>query len=389
MSNPEVHVSFFDTTPRDGAQSLPAQHQFPEGSKVELTDHIARLGVQTIEAGFPATPEDGEEVAAVAAKTGNTIYDVDVWQDDEQVGVSPDFPVIAGLSRTKPADVEATWDSVRHAQRPRIHTFVSTSDYHRQSKFPGVSREELIGMARASVAHAVEISQDKPEAEVEFSAEAATTTDMAYLERVVSSAIESGAHVVNVPDTVGERSPRWMYRFYSQVIEWVMRENPNVVISAHNHNDLGNAVANSFALVEAAADWAEEHEQTVHAQIETTVAGLGERAGNADIFPVAGNLMKFTGELAVPVVWRFNRHHSVNVATQVLALAGLEIDRQNPIIGNDIYRHRSGIHSDGVIKGGHQMYTPFSPVEWGHGQNAIHEDGRYQGKAGRSAVTQS
>lgn len=386
MSNPEVHVSIFDTTLRDGAQSLPYQNQFPPNSKVEIASQIGGLGVDVIEAGFPITPDDGQEVAAVASKIGNTLYDVQEWRDDQPTEVVSNYPVIAGLSRTTDRDIDVTWESVEPAQRPRIHTFVSTSDYHRESKFPGVSQEGLVVMLERAVRRAREVSANHSGASVEFSAEAASTTDMDYLERVISASVASGADVINVPDTVGERSSRWMYEFYSQVIAWVMRENPESTISAHNHNDLGNAVANSFALVEAAAEYASRNSKPVNVQLETTVAGLGERAGNADVFSVAGNIMKFASELPVPIVWRFNRENSVDVAQAVLNFAGLEVDRQTPIVGSDIFRHRSGIHSDGVIKGGHRMYTPINPRNWGHSADAIHEDGRYQGKAGRAAA---
>lgn len=394
MSNPEVHVTIFDTTARDGAQSLPEKNPFPVGSKPEIVERIAQLGVGVIEAGFPATPpQEGhtgpteqEEVAETAKTIGQTPYTVTQWIGGEQIAVVNRPPVIAGLSRVTPGDIETTWEAIHAAQNPRIHTFVSTDDYHRQQKFEGVSREELIIMARNGVKHSKAISSAHTGATVEFSAEAASTTDMDYLERVIKTALDNGADVINVPDTVGQKDPLAMYRFYGQVIQWVMDVDPLVVISAHNHNDLGMAVANTVMLVQAATDYAVNAGKPVHIQAETTVCGIGERAGNADVFPFVAGLFKFAPEAPVPIRWQFNPGRSVETARTVMGIAGLEVERQNPIVGQDVIRHRSGIHSDGVIKGGHKMYTPFTPTFWGHPKNAIHEEGRYQGKAGRQAA---
>ena len=386
MSNPEVHVTIFDTTARDGAQSLPKQNQFPDGSKHIIAHEVAELGVGVIEAGFPRTPHDADEIKQVARTIGRNSYAMDQWVNGEHVDQTSRPPVIAGLCRVEPLDIEAGWDAVSAAVRPRIHTFVSTDDHHRKSKFPGVSRDDLIEMARKGVSYAKELSREHPGASVEFSAEAASTTPMEYLEKVLRTAMDEGANVINVPDTVGQRDPMYMYRYYSQVIEWVMKTAPDISISAHNHNDLGQAVANTNMLVIAAADWAQQHGQRVNIQLETTVCGLGERAGNADIFPVVAGLFKFSPDQSVPISWEFNPGRSVSAAETILGLAGLVVDRQNPVVGSDIMRHRSGIHSDGVLKGGHQMYTPFSPTFWGHPKDAVHEDGKYQGKAGRSVA---
>lgn len=389
MSTPEVHVAVFDTTARDGAQSLPNEHQFPAGSKEDITAEIASLGVNVIEAGFPRTPFDGEEVAVVAKTVGQHATEVRQWADGAETTRTARPPVIAGLSRIAFEDIEATWSAVQDAYYPRIHTFVSTSDFHRQAKFPGVSRKELLEKGQEAVIYAREISAGHPGASVEFSAEAASTTDMSYLERIVKMAVSEGVDVINVPDTVGERDPLWMYNFYRSVLGWATGENPYVTISAHNHNDLGNAVANTHMLVRAAADHAVETDSIVKVQLETTVCGLGERAGNADVFPVIAGLFKFAPEIArARVRWQANPERAVQVAHSVMGYAGLAVDRQNPVVGSDIMRHRSGIHSDGVLKGGYEMYTPFDPQFWGHTASAIHEEGKYQGKAGTTAARQ-
>lgn len=384
----KVTVEFLDTTLRDGAQSLPNNHQFDTGIKLDTADKIAQLGVSVIEAGFPATASDAEEVREVAESVGNQTYEISTWNNTELDAPHAYIrqPVIAGLSRTVMPDIEATWDAVSPAARPRIHTFVSTDAEHMAAKFPNKTPDEVLQMGRTAVAFAREISTNHTGATVEFSAEAASTTDISYLEKVVKSAIDAGADVINLPDTVGQRDPFQMQKFYKRAIQWVMESNPNVVVSAHNHNDLGLAVANSYSLVRAAAKYAEKHDKEVRTQIETTICGLGERAGNADIFPMTAQLFKFSPEFNVPVEWEFNPIRSVATAASVLSQANLTVPRQNPIVGRDTNRHRSGIHSDGIIKGGHQIYSPYDPTFWGHSDLAVHEEGKYQGANGRRHI---
>lgn len=387
MSHAVVEVAIFDTTLRDGAQALPDANQFPEGAKPDIAEEIAGLGVGVIEAGFPATPGDAAEVLAVAKSVGQTEYPVQRWQNRGQDSEHASYaPVIAGLSRTTFGDIEATWGAIEGARSPRIHTFISTDPEHMAAKFPHKSPDEVLIMGREAVRYARLLTEGHEGASVEFSAEAASTTNEAYLERVVREMVAQGADVINVPDTVGQRDPLWMHDFYAKVIRWVMAESTDVTISAHNHNDLGLAVANSAMLVQAAATYAREHDQRVKVQIEGTVCGLGERAGNADIFPVAAGLFKFAPDISVPVEWQFNPGSSVRAARAVMGYAGFDVPRQSPVVGQDTNVHRSGIHSDGVIKGGHQIYTPHNPTFWGHDSEAQHEDGRYQGRRGRALV---
>ncbi len=383
---PKVTVHLFDTTLRDGAQSLPASHQFPSGGKTKIANTVARLGAGVIEAGFPATPADAAEVKAVARSVGRAEFTTTNWTTNRSNREIQFTPVIAGLSRAVSADIEATWQAVRAAKYPRIHTFVSTSDFHRQNKFPGVSRDELVVIATDAVSYAKKISAAHPGASIEFSAEAASTTEPEYLKRVIEAAIQAGADIINVPDTVGERDPIWMLDFYRKVISWTTRVNDHVTISAHNHNDLGNAAANSFMLVRAASEYVKRSGEDITVQVEATVCGLGERAGNADVFTVASNLFKFASDLDVEIEWQFSPELSVATAKSVMGAAELEVSRQAPVVGRDTNVHRSGIHSDGVIKGGYSMYTPFDPTFWGHQEQAVHEDGKYQGKAGRRAA---
>ena len=386
MSESIVTVTIFDTSLRDGAQSLPEANQFPPGSKVEVAEHLGALGIGVIEAGFPRTRGDAEEVREIARIVGNQEYRVHTWQDGVQINEVAVTPVIAGLSRTTREDVDVAWNSVHAAKYPRIHTFVSTDAEHISAKFENKTPEEVLEMGIHAVRHAKELTMEHPGATVEFSAEAASTTDTEYLERVVKAAVDEGADVINLPDTVGQRNPFWMIQFYDRILGWVMSANQDVTVSAHNHNDLDMATTNSLSLVMSAANYARTNGVSVNTQIETTICGLGERAGNTDVFPLVAGLFKFSDEFSAPVEWQFNPTRSLLVARSVLAYAGLEVHRQNPIVGNDILVHRSGIHSDGVIKGGSGIYSPFDPRFWGHEVDARHEEGKYQGAKGRDYI---
>ncbi len=387
MSNAKVTIEMFDTTLRDGAQSLPEAKQFPAGAKPNIATKIASLGIGVIEAGFPRTPGDGLEVADVAQTVGNTHFEAAVWQDGDQINTVSRAPIIAGLCRTTREDIEAGWNAVQPAMRPRIHTFISTDPEHMAAKFPGKSPDTVLAMGVDAVKYARRVMNGRRDGSVEFSAEAATTTDMAYLERVVKSVIDHGVDIVNLPGTVDKRNPMWMYRFYAQALQWIAETNKNVVLSAHYHHDLGLSTASSLMLVQAAADHAERTGQEAKIQIETTICGIGERAGNTDVFPVMACLFQFAKEMPVPIVWEFNPSRSYQIAREVMAYGNMEVHRQNPIVGDDINTHRSGIHSDGVIKGGFGIYTPQDPRFWGHPTDARHEEGRYQGKAGRQHIS--
>lgn len=412
MSNPEVNVRGFDTTPRDGAQSLPPGHTFPFNRKVEVVDAIATLGMGVIETGFPATPPkeghigptEAEQVRAVAETVGRTPYEVVEWRDGVMVASRERAPIIAALCRADYDDIEKTWAAIEPSDRPMIHTFVSTEDHHREVKFPGVSREDLIEMARKAAAFAKSISSGHTGAMAEVSAEAAFHTDAEYLERFTKTIANEGVDVINFPDTLGlGRVLQSVRRFY-HYIDWAMNVNPDIIISSHPHNDKGKAVANTEALVEAATLWAAHHGQTVNIQAETTVCGVGERAGNADVFPFMASMFDDPSADKIPAIdgifhqdvydevswrWQFNPWNSVSVARKVLGFAGLAPHRQSPVVGDDIATHRSGIHSSAVVKGGeagHELYTGIVPTQWGHAKNAIHEEGPYQGRAGTAAA---
>src|SRR3954468_11640003 len=235
-------VFVFDTTLRDGEQSPGISLNVQE--KLEIAHQLARLGVDVIEAGFPITsPGDFEAVTAIA----------------QQV----EGPVICGLARTSAQDIDAAWNAIKHSERPRIHTFIATSDIHIERKLQ-TTREDVLGQARAAVAHAKQYCDD-----VEFSPEDGSRSEIEYMAEVVKAAIEEGATTINVPDTVGYAMPHEYGEMFAELYRLVP-ELRDVVVSVHCHDDLGMAVANSFAGVMAGAR-----------QVECAVNGIGERAGNA------------------------------------------------------------------------------------------------------------
>src|SRR5690349_20970067 len=241
-------VLIFDTTLRDGEQSPGISLNTAE--KLEIAHQLARLGVDIIEAGFPiASPGDFEAVQAIAREVHG--------------------PVIAGLARANPADVERAWEAVKDSERPRIHTFVSTSDIHIEYQLQS-TREDVKGLARASVAQARELCDD-----VEFSPMDATRADREFTAEVVQIAIDEGATTINIPDTVGYAMPDEYAAFLTDLYRLVPGLS-TVVLSTHCHDDLGLAVANSFAGVQAGAR-----------QVEVAVNGIGERAGNASLEEIA------------------------------------------------------------------------------------------------------
>src|SRR5436190_8818078 len=244
MTDDKGRVRIFDTTLRDGEQSPGISLNVYE--KVEIANQLARLGVDIIEAGFPITsPGDFEAVQAIAREV--------------------DGPVICGLARTSKQDIDAAWNAVKDADRPRIHAFIATSDIHIERKLQ-TTREDVKGQARAAVAHAREFTDD-----VEFSPEDGSRSDVEFMAEVIQVAIDEGATTINVPDTVGYTMPHEYAEMFTRLYELVP-ELRDVVVSVHCHNDLGLAVANSLAGITAGAR-----------QVECAVNGIGERAGNASL----------------------------------------------------------------------------------------------------------
>ena len=302
-----VHI--FDTTLRDGEQSPGISLNTQE--KVEIAQQLARLGVDVIEAGFPITsPGDFEAVRAISREV--------------------EGPVICGLARTHKADIDAAWNAIRDSQRPRIHTFISTSDIHITHQLQ-TTREDVKGQARAAVTLARSYCED-----VEFSPMDATRADLEFTAEVCAVAVEEGATVINIPDTVGYTTPEEYAEYFRRLYELV----PGLAgarTSVHCHDDLGMAVANSYAGVLAGAR-----------QVECAVNGIGERAGNCSL------------EEIVMLVRTRSDVHGLNtgVDTRELArtsrmvsrLTGYAIQPNKAVVGRNAFAHESGIHQDGVLK---------------------------------------
>jgi 2-isopropylmalate synthase len=302
-------VIIFDTTLRDGEQSPGISLNTTE--KLEIANQLARLGVDVIEAGFPiASPGDFESVQAIARDVHG--------------------PVIAGLARAQAPDIERAADAVRDAERPRIHTFISTSDIHIEHQLQS-TREDVKGAARAAVAHAKSFVDD-----VEFSPMDATRADPEFTAEVLQIAIDEGATTINIPDTVGYATPDEYAGFLERLYEFVP-ELRGVVLSVHCHDDLGLAVANSLAGVRAGAR-----------QVECAINGIGERAGNASLEEIVMLLATRVDHLG----------YTTGVATREIArtsrmvsrLTGYAVQPNKAVVGRNAFAHESGIHQDGVLK---------------------------------------
>jgi len=316
-----VRITVFDTTLRDGEQSPGCSMNVHE--KLRMAHQLDRLGADVIEAGFPiASDGDFEAVQAVAAAIRR--------------------PTIAALARACTPDIERAWEALKGATRPRIHVFLATSDIHLKYKLR-ITREQCLQQARESVALAKSLCDD-----VEFSPEDATRTDPDFLCEVVQAVVDAGATTVNIPDTVGYTIPSE----YAQTIR-MLRERvkgiEKVTISVHCHNDLGLAVANSLAAIEAGAR-----------QVECTINGIGERAGNASLEELVMAMRvradRFAFDTGVVSEQLYPASHTLTEITEV------QVQPNKAIIGRNAFAHEAGIHQDGMLKNPltYEVMTPHS-----------------------------
>src|ERR1700761_8571518 len=302
-----VHI--FDTTLRDGEQSPGISLNAAE--KVEIAQQLARLGVDVIEAGFPiASPGDFEAVQAIARKV--------------------EGPVICGLARTHKSDIDAAWGAVKDSSRPRIHTFISTSDIHIQHQLQ-TDREDVKGQARAAVTMARAYCED-----VEFSPMDATRSDLEFTAEVLQIAIDAGATVINVPDTVGYATPEEYAAMWARFYEMVP-DLRGVVTSVHCHDDLGLAVSNAYPGVQAGAR-----------QVECAVNGIGERAGNCSLEEIA--MLIRVREDVHGFTTGINAREIARTSRLVSRLTGYAVQPNKAVVGRNAFQHESGIHQDGVLK---------------------------------------
>ncbi len=307
MSNNRLII--FDTTLRDGEQSPGASMNLAE--KLEIAHALAELGVDVLEAGFPiASPGDFEAVQSIAQQVHG--------------------PIICGLARCNDDDIDRAWEALREAPKPRIHVFLATSAIHREFKLR-MAKEEIVRRAVAGVERARGYLED-----VEFSPEDAARTELDFLAEVVEKVIEAGATTINIPDTVGYAVPE-QYAAAIRHLKQNVRGIDNVVLSVHCHNDLGLAVANSLAALNEGAR-----------QVECTINGLGERAGNCSL------------EEIVMAVRTRNDYYKLELGVQtrrllptsrlVSRVTGIHVQRNKAIVGQNAFAHEAGIHQDGMLK---------------------------------------
>ena len=326
-SNP--HIRIFDTTLRDGEQSPGASMTHIE--KLELASLMEDMGVDVIEAGFPAASDgDFAAVSAIAAQSKSAI--------------------ICGLARSTPSDIERCAEAVKQAARPRIHTFISTSPVHMKHKLKMGANAVLEAVGR-SVAQARNHTDD-----VEWSAEDATRTDFDFLCKCIDLAIASGATTINVPDTVGYSHPDEYGALFRRLIENVANSD-KVIWSAHCHNDLGLAVANSISAVANGAR-----------QIECAINGLGERAGNAALEEVV--MAMKVREDSLPFSTGINPAYLSRASAMVSRITGFPVQYNKAIVGKNAFAHESGIHQDGMLKNA-ETYEIMKPEDVGVAKTSL------------------
>jgi 2-isopropylmalate synthase len=323
------NIIFFDTTLRDGEQSPGASMNLKE--KLLVANQLAALGVDVIEAGFPiSSPGDFEAVKIIS----------------QQIKTSS----IAGLCRASEKDINVCWNAVKYARKPRMHIFLATSDLHIEKKLQK-TRTQVLDMAVKAVKYGKCLCKD-----IEFSAEDAGRSDMDFLCKVVEAVIDAGATTVNIPDTVGYTTP---IEFGGKIAE-IIRKVPNInkaIISVHCHDDLGLAVANSLSAIENGAR-----------QVECTINGIGERAGNASLEEIA---------MALKVRSHYyNVKHSIktneiyNTSKLVSRLTGISVQVNKAVVGINAFAHESGIHQDGVLKA-RETYEIMNPTDVGIPESSL------------------
>src|SRR3954451_9191793 len=309
MSTHRERITIFDTTLRDGEQSPGCSMNQQE--KLRLAHQLDRLGVDVIEAGFPiASDGDFESVRAIAEVVRR--------------------PIIAGLARACRPDIERAWEALRQAERPRIHVFLGTSDIHLQYKLR-MTREQCLAQAREAIELAKSFCDD-----VEFSPEDATRTDPDFLCRVLNAVVEAGATTLNIPDTVGYTVPTEFAELIGMIRRCV-RNIEKVTVSAHCHNDLGMAVANALAAVSAGAR-----------QVECTINGIGERAGNASLEEIVMAIKTRSDHMPFETKIQTEKLYAASQALTKCISFGPQPNKA--IVGDNAFAHLAGIHQDGYLK---------------------------------------
>ncbi|HDD65068.1 MAG TPA: 2-isopropylmalate synthase [Firmicutes bacterium] len=300
-------VIIFDTTLRDGEQSPGVS--LTSGEKLKIAQQLAKLGVDVIEAGFPVSSEEDAHAVRI-------------------IGERVKGPVICALARCKDEDIEIALKSLEKCEKPRLHLFLATSEIHRKYKLKK-AKSEILKIAREKVRFARKYISD-----IEFSAEDASRTEPDFLLEVLKAVIEEGAKTVNIPDTVGYATPQE----FGELIKFLRENIPeDIVISVHCHNDLGLAVANSLIALENGAR-----------QVECTINGIGERAGNASLEEIVMNLVVRKNYYKLET--GINTKEIYKTSKLVSSLTGIPVQPNKAIVGENAFRHESGIHQDGILK---------------------------------------
>ncbi|MGD1277924.1 MAG: 2-isopropylmalate synthase [Tepidisphaeraceae bacterium] len=324
-------VRIFDTTLRDGEQSPGAT--LSRGEKLEIARLLETMGVDVIEAGFPVSSDgDFDAVHAIAAEIGKS--------------------VVCGLARCIPKDIERAGEAVRAAAHPRIHVFCATSKIHRDHKLKK-GKEQIIQISVESIRQALQYTSD-----VEFSPEDASRTELDFLEEITQAAVEAGATTINLPDTVGYATPKSYGEIFSHLFEKlpILRER-NIILSCHCHDDLGLAVANSLAAIEHGAR-----------QVECTINGIGERAGNAAMEEIVMALR--TRQDFYKIGTRIDTTKIYPASRMVSTLTGLAVQRNKAIVGENAFAHEAGIHQDGMLKN-RETYEIMEPAQVGISKSSL------------------
>jgi 2-isopropylmalate synthase len=345
MQNPSDRLIIFDTTLRDGEQSPGATMNLNE--KLEIARQLARLGVDIIEAGFAiASPGDHDAVRSIA----------------QEVGQLDNGPTIASLARCNKKDIDTAWSAVQWAKKPRIHTFLATSDIHLQYKLK-MSRNDCVEQIGEMVSHARGLCAD-----IEFSPEDAGRSDPEFLWQALNIAVQAGATTLNIPDTVGYLTPSEYFKMIDDIFKNVpgIREK-GIVISTHCHNDLGLATANTLAGVQAGAR-----------QVEVTINGIGERAGNTALEEVVMALHTRKPVFA-PVYSSIDTTQLVRASKMVSSMTSMVVQPNKAIVGVNAFAHEAGIHQDGMLKNRatYEIMTPES-VGWNNTNLVL---GKHSGRA--------
>lgn len=334
-------IIIFDTTLRDGEQSPGASLTIKE--KLIIAKQLAKLGVDIIEAGFPIASEgDFEAVKLIASEVKG--------------------PIICGLARARKEDIDRVWQAIKDSKKPRIHTFLATSDIHLKEKLRK-SKEEILEIAKDAVAYAKSLCQD-----IEFSPEDAARTDLDYMCDVIKAVIEAGATTINIPDTVGYAQPEEFGHRIKYVFEKLGKliNEKKVTISVHCHNDLGLAVANSLEAIKNGAT-----------QVECTINGIGERAGNCSLEEVVMNL-KTRKDFFKDFYVDINTKEIYPSSQLVSSLTGLKVQRNKAVVGQNAFAHEAGIHQHGVLSN-KSTYEIMNPEDIGWiGENIV--IGKHSGK---------